>query len=176
MKLLSGFTLMVLLNVCLLAILLGNRYRSTPLTPKGNELPEASVIYDGLDEAYPGEPVASVYLFLHADGDCDCLDDWHNWVQLYTDFSDQVSVKGIFNGVEKSKLQAFAKELQLPFKIYEDKESALRKMYHVTPGQIVKVVISREGNVLYSDTYQAHPRDQKYFLKRVRSLIDWMNG
>jgi len=166
---------MVFLNVTLIVLLLLTKCQ-TPTEGIGGQAAAFDVIHTGHNEEYPDEPVAFIYLFLHADGDCDCLEDWSNWVHLHAQFSDQVAIKGIFNGSDEGKMRDFARELDLPFRIYKDNNKFLQDEYHVMPRQIVKIVLSREGNLIYSDTYQAHPSDQAYFLKRVRSLIDWING
>jgi len=172
MKIGAAFWVMALFNLLLLYFVFGKPdFSMGPASRTGFEL-----LYESPDANPPDKPVAEVILFLHADNDCECLEDWSNWVALHKQLSEKILIRGIFNGLDSESLKSFAEGLDLPFNIYVDVTGKQKEQYHVLPGQIVKVMLDQEGHVIYADSYQAHPRDQDYFLERVQRLVDWLDG
>lgn len=172
MKLGPAFWIIALFNLFLLYFAFGKPDFSTRMTGHtGFEL-----LYEGPKARTPEKPVAEMLLFLHADSDCDCLEDWSNWVALHDQLSEKITIRAIFNGLDPESMKSFAEGMNLPFNIYVDVTGKQREKYHAMPRQIVKVVLDLEGHVIYADSYQAHPRDQAYFVDRVHRLIDWLDG
>ena len=172
MKLGVAFWVMALLNLLLLYFAFGKPdFSIVPASQTGFKL-----LYESPNAKSLDKPLAEVILFLHADNDCDCLEDWSNWVALHERFSKKILIRGIFNGSDPETMKSFAEGMSLPFNIYVDVTGKQKEQFQVLPGQIVKVMLDMEGHLIYADSYQAHPRDQDYFLERVQRLADWLDG
>ena len=116
-----------------------------------------------------------LYIFFNGEGNCLCLEDWPNWVDLNGKFGDKLQIKGVFNGGDRDQFLLFAKGLGLPFPLYEDVGGSLRASLKAAPGLVTKVLIGPSGAILFADTNQESPRDQRYFVERIGAHIShWM--
>ncbi len=113
----------------------------------------------------------TLLLFFHGEGDCDCLKDWPNWIDISNEFEGVLQVKGIYNGNDKEKFISFAQGYALPFPIYEDRSNAIHQEYKVTPSTVVKILLDSNGSIVFSDSNQFSPLDQNYFRKRLQAHI-----
>lgn len=176
MKQIFNFTsLLVVFNLVLLFLV----FRGNPQTPITLPAP-AQLDMEKLDliagEDIRQGPFGTLFIFINADADCDCLDDWGNWVDAYNQLKDDIAVVGVFNGTDLEKYVNFANSMELPFPIYADTTLAVRGPLRITREQVVKAYVDAQGNLIYMDSYQTSKKNQRYFLKRLREHVDRLNG
>ena len=172
-QLMNPFGLMVILNLCLLGYIVKERSASKALA---HFSAVESISEAKLDRVYGEEPTAgmagTLYIFAHADGECDCLDDWVHWVQAHEELEGRIAIKAVFNGQDLEKLVSFAEEMSFPFPVYQDLSGTLHREARVEPGRISKMLVSRDNRIVFADTYQVNKRDQQYFLRRLKDHVD----
>ena len=114
----------------------------------------------------------TLYVFFHGDGNCACLEDWPNWMDLANSYTGLLQLKGVFNGESETKFVDFSTGVNLPFPLYRDSGNTLRNQFGVFPGEVVKVLIGPSGQVLLLDSDQVKAKDQVYFVQRVKDHLE----
>ena len=112
----------------------------------------------------------TLYIFFHADGICRCLEDWPHWVDLYAQHGGLLAIKGIFNGTDRQKYLDFGKGMGLPFPLYEDPGNYFRSQMNVPPNSITKILVGPSG-IVFADSNQESPKDQRYFIRRLEDHL-----
>jgi len=114
----------------------------------------------------------TLYIFFHADGDCGCLEDWPNWVEMHANHQDILNVKGVFNGVDQEKFLGFSRGFDLQFPLFSDPGGAFRENLGVRRGAVSKFLMGPTGEILLADTNQTSPRKQKAFKERLSEHLN----
>ena len=161
--------LSIVLGVCNVFLLLLIATQNEQLVPFEQQADDGLVLISGKEIETEGR--LTLYLFFHADGECGCLDDWPNWVDLCQEYEGFLNVKGIFNGGDEEKFLSFAKGVGLPFPLYRDRTEGLRKSLRVPPYLTSKLLVDPNGEMLIFDCDQAKPQDQSDFTKRVKEHL-----
>ncbi len=122
---------------------------------------------------FQGEYTATLFVFIQADGECQCIDDWRYWKMALE--RPGLRVIGIFNGRSTQKVVDFVNGVSLGMPVYVDSERRLQSNYHVVPNQIVKVLVNRSYQVLLADANATSDKSQKEFHRRLLEHLDRLN-
>ena len=162
--------LIVVLAVCNIALLITlNQFsaKGRPVIDQGSDGEGLQLI-----KGTPGSAPFILYLFFHADGNCGCLEDWPNWVDLSNEYPTILQVMGIFNGQSEVKFLGFGDGMGLPFPLYRDPSGSFRHEMRVLPNTVTKILVGPSDEILLADAQQISQKVQRDFKKRVREHLD----